>query len=142
MKSIEKKGDDDKQWLTYWVVFASFTIFDMFSGFVLKFVPFYFFLKICFLTWLFMPNTQGCHIIYHLLIIRVFKTFEQDIDNATEKIGEYTKELVNQGNTLLEKNKTKIVSGKVEKTINKYEGEYKNDNPFKKDPISSKKKKN
>src|SRR5690606_4015763 len=82
MKSIESRKDDDKQWLTYWVVFACFTIIDMFSGFILRFIPFYFFIKIIFLIWLFMPNSQGCHIIYHLLVVRVFKSFENDIDNA------------------------------------------------------------
>jgi receptor expression-enhancing protein 5/6 len=97
MKSIEMKGDDDKQWLTYWVVFAFFSIIDMFSGFILKFIPFYFFLKIIFLIWLFMPNSGGAHIIYHLLVVRVFKSFEKDIDHATDKFSKYTKEIINKG---------------------------------------------
>jgi receptor expression-enhancing protein 5/6 len=109
MKSIESKGDDDKHWLTYWVVFACFTIIDIFSGFILKFIPFYFFLKIIFLIWLFMPNSKGCNLVYHLLVVRVFKSFEKDIDKATEKITEYTKEIVNIGTTnLLEHSKTTV----------------------------------
>lgn len=94
MKSIESKGDDDKQWLTYWAVFASFTLVDMFSGFIVKFIPFYFLLKIIFLIWLFMPNSRGATIVYHLLVVRVFKSFENDIDNAADKVKEYTNELV------------------------------------------------
>jgi receptor expression-enhancing protein 5/6 len=142
MKSIEKKGDDDKQWLTYWVVFASFTIIDMFSGFILRFIPFYFFLKVCFLIWLFMPNTKGCHIVYHLLIIRVFKTFEQDIDGAADKLGEYTKELVSQGNNLIDKGKTKIAAGVVNATLGEKKTEKvilkEKENPFKIDPKTKK----
>lgn len=98
MKSIETRGDDDKQWLTYWVVFASFTIVDMFSGFIVKFVPFYFVFKILFLIWLFMPNSQGAYFVYHLMLVRVFKSFENDIDNAADKLKGYTNELVSNGN--------------------------------------------
>lgn len=94
MKSIESKGDDDKQWLTYWAVFASFTLVDMFSVFIVKFIPFYFLLKIIFLIWLFMPNSHGATIVYHLLVVRVFKSFENDIDIAADKVKEYTNELV------------------------------------------------
>lgn len=112
MKSIESKRDDDKHWLTYWVVFALFTTIDMFSGFILRFIPFYFFLKVVFLIWLFMPNSQGCNIVYHLLVVRVFKSFEQDIDHATGKIGEYTKELVGQGVNMLD-NKMNLNSGNI-----------------------------
>lgn len=113
MKSIESKGDDDKHWLTYWVVFASFTILELFSGFLLKFIPFYFFIKIIFLIWLFMPNSRGCNIVYHLLVVRVFKSVEQDIDNAGVKIGEYTRCLVTHGNEVVDKNKTNIITGAV-----------------------------
>jgi receptor expression-enhancing protein 5/6 len=113
IKSIESKTDDDKRWLTYWVVFGFFTIVDMFSGFILKFIPFYFFLKICFLIILFMPNSQACNIVYKLFVVRVFKTFEQDIDTASVKITEYTKELVSDGANYIEKEKNKIVTGVI-----------------------------
>jgi len=113
IKSIESRADDDKRWLTYWVVFAFFTIIDMFSGFILRFIPFYFFLKICFLIALFMPNSQLSNIIYKLLVVRVFKTFEQDIDTATIKITEYTKELVSDGAKLIEKEKPRLITGVI-----------------------------
>src|SRR4051812_43550499 len=64
IKAIESNNPDmDIQWLTYWVVFAIFTFIDVFSGFVLKFFPFYFFIKILFLIWLFLPNFQGATIL-------------------------------------------------------------------------------
>jgi receptor expression-enhancing protein 5/6 len=118
IKSIESKTDDDKRWLTYWVVFAFFTIIDMFSGFILKYIPFYFFLKICFLIVLFMPNSQLCNIIYKMLVVRVFKTFEQDIDTATVKITEYTKELVSDGAKLIEKEKPRLITGVINTAAN------------------------
>lgn len=103
MKSINSESHDDKYWLTYWVVFAFFSLVDMFSGVFLKLIPFYFILKIIFLVWLFMPNSQGCYYVYYFIIIKLFKHVEKDIDEATEKIGEYTKNIVDQGNQIIEK---------------------------------------
>ncbi len=56
--ALESEGaDDDKLWLTYWVVFGSFTIVDQFAGIVLKLIPFYYVLKVGMLIWMFHPNT-------------------------------------------------------------------------------------
>lgn len=50
IKAIEShtKADDTK-WLTYWVLYAVFSIIEFFSGFLTKFIPFYWLLKVCFL---------------------------------------------------------------------------------------------
>lgn len=94
MKSIELKNDDDKMWLTYWIVFACFTLVDMFSVIIMKFIPFYFLMKYFFLIWLFMPNSQGCYLVYHLLVKKVFKSFEDNIDVAADKVKKITQEYV------------------------------------------------
>ena len=60
-KSIEclesKDEGQDRLWLTYWVCFASFLLFDAIIGRLLlkKVVPFYFFVKIGFLVFLYHP---------------------------------------------------------------------------------------
>lgn len=61
-------GDDDKQWLTYWVVFGIFTIADQFAGFILSFIPFYYVLKVAVLIWLFHPSTLGAITVYETYI--------------------------------------------------------------------------
>ena len=39
--ALESKGTgDDKQWLTYWVVFGLLNIVDQWTGFILSFIPF------------------------------------------------------------------------------------------------------
>jgi len=53
IKAIQK-NKDKKEWLTYWVIFGSFLIFDMFSTIIIKVVPYYFVLKIIFLIWVFI----------------------------------------------------------------------------------------
>lgn len=63
--ALESDGkDDDKQWLTYWVVFGLFSVTDQFAGFILRFIPFYYVLKVATLIWLFHPAFQGATYIY------------------------------------------------------------------------------
>jgi|TARA_B110000977_G_C10738752_1_gene362142 receptor expression-enhancing protein 5/6 len=54
--ALESDGtDDDKQWLTYWVCFGCFNIIDQFAGIILSIIPFYYFLKLGFMIYLFHP---------------------------------------------------------------------------------------
>jgi len=99
MKAIESENcDDDKQWLTYWVVFAIFTIFDIVGGgFVIKLIPFYFIFKMIFLVWLFMPNFRGATILYNLIIVRLFSKYERHIDDVSEQFKQGFDKLVQNG---------------------------------------------
>ncbi|KAK0635273.1 TB2/DP1, HVA22 family-domain-containing protein [Bombardia bombarda] len=54
---------DDTQWLTYWVVFAFFTVLESLVSVVYWF-PFYFTFKFVFLLWLSLPAFQGAEIIF------------------------------------------------------------------------------
>ena len=59
-EAIESEDkNDEKQWLIYWVCFACFTVSDQVVGRLVlkKIVPFYFFIKIGFLVFLFHPRT-------------------------------------------------------------------------------------
>ena len=63
--ALESDDDkDDKQWLTYWVVFGVLQIIDIYAGFILTLIPFYFFLKMGFLLWLMHPATFGATWLY------------------------------------------------------------------------------
>ena len=85
--ALESKGsDDDKQWLTYWVVFGIFNIIDQFAGFILTFIPFYFFLKLCFLVWLFHPITQGATVIYNAYILPNMQQYEKHIEKLEKGV--------------------------------------------------------
>lgn len=47
MKAIETSSkDDDTKWLTYWVTFSVFSLVEHFSPLLLKFIPFYWLLKV------------------------------------------------------------------------------------------------
>ena len=74
--------EDDKQWLTYWTVFSLFILAELFIGALLKYIPFYFFLKMAFLIWLFLPIFQGASIVYDNFLGKVFKQIESTIDST------------------------------------------------------------
>ena len=55
---------DDKQWLTYWLIFSLFQVFEGIAAWLLEYIPFYFLFKVLFLVWSFHPLTQGATVIY------------------------------------------------------------------------------
>lgn len=64
-KAIESSETvDDTQWLTYWVVFAKFSILESVAGFLVEWIPFYYVIKILFFTWLFHPKFMGAAMVY------------------------------------------------------------------------------
>jgi hypothetical protein len=77
IKAIENpQNDDDKQWLTYWAIFTGLLLNDIFFGYYLEIIPYFYFFKLCFLMWLFLPNTKGALQIHDRLIKTYFGTFD------------------------------------------------------------------
>jgi len=71
VKAIESREDpdDDKKWLTYWVVFALIVVFEFFAGPLLFLVPFYTVFKCALLVWLIAPGpNNGALCVYRNLI--------------------------------------------------------------------------
>ncbi|XP_064456984.1 uncharacterized protein LOC135367791 isoform X2 [Ornithodoros turicata] len=63
--------EDDCKWIVYWMVFASFSLVDMFSDKILKFLPIYWLLKLIFLVYCFIPiEHNGSKLLYHWIIRR------------------------------------------------------------------------
>ena len=109
IKSIEDDNlEDQKNWLTYWAVFGSFILVDMFSPIIVKIIPFYFVMKILFLIWLFMPGSGGCKIIYNLIVKKILRKYEEKVDIFLNNMGEakdfkYNEEVNKPKNTKLNK---------------------------------------
>lgn len=85
IKAIES-GDklDDTKWLTYWVVFAVFSVFEFFSDMLVGWVPFYWLMKCLFLIWCMSP-LDGSTLIYKKLVLPVFKEKQTSIDSFLNK---------------------------------------------------------
>ena len=96
IKAIEQK-QHKKEWLTYWVIFGTFIIFDMFSNIIMKIVPFYFVLKILFLIWMFSPESKGRKLVYNFLIYKLFKLIEESVDYFFNESKYIVKEFYNEG---------------------------------------------
>ena len=89
IKALETQElDDDKHWLTYWVVFGLLILLDTFLKIILDYIPFYITVKLLFILWLFLPNFKGALIIYHNFIIKCFKKYEKQIDLAKDNFEE------------------------------------------------------
>ncbi|CAJ0594676.1 unnamed protein product [Cylicocyclus nassatus] len=73
IKAIETATkEDDTQWLTYWVVFATLSVVEFFSHQILSVFPVYWLVKSLFLLWLYLPSTLGAKTVYHRFIQPVF----------------------------------------------------------------------
>jgi len=100
-KAVESHDrKDDKQWLTYWVVFGAFTTVDTITESVLFWLPFYQPTKLLVLLFLAWPETHGAELVYNKFLYPFLKTHEKKIDEnlslATEKIHEAKSEALHR----------------------------------------------
>jgi len=84
IKAIESHSkDDDTKWLTYWVVFAIFSLVEFFADLIVGWFPLYWLAKCFFFMWLMMPGElNGSVILYHRLVRYHFLKHENEIDAA------------------------------------------------------------
>ena len=75
-KAIESQGEeDDKQWLTYWVVFAFFNLLETITTIFRDYIPGYYYLKLVGLVLLFHPETKYASLVYDKAIKPNFAKF-------------------------------------------------------------------
>uniref|UniRef100_A0A7S4UTK0 C2 domain-containing protein n=1 Tax=Guillardia theta TaxID=55529 RepID=A0A7S4UTK0_GUITH len=73
IRAIETKGgDDDRQWLTFWVIYFIFSMVERFSSVLLSRLPVYYEVKLLLVIWLFPPfyGARWCYVTIH----RTFST--------------------------------------------------------------------
>eukprot|EP00163_Fabomonas_tropica_P025856 TRINITY_DN455_c0_g1_i5.p1 TRINITY_DN455_c0_g1~~TRINITY_DN455_c0_g1_i5.p1 ORF type:complete len:174 (+),score=28.32 TRINITY_DN455_c0_g1_i5:199-720(+) len=81
-KALERPGaEDDAMWLTYWIVFAFFTLFECIADRFIFWIPFYYELKFLFVMWLQLPQTQGAKHLYEDKIRPFLSEREESIDD-------------------------------------------------------------
>ena len=115
IKALESKElDDDEQWLTYWVVFFFFVLIESIFSSFLKWIPFYFFIKLVFLLWLFLPNFRGANFVYEHGIRLCFKKYEVKIDEASNNFTDRLKE-ASRENSYLKVQHTNSIATLTEK---------------------------
>ena len=118
IKSLEQNiVEEQKKWLTYWVVFGFFIIVDTRSIVIVKFIPFYFLFKILFLIWLFMPGSNGCTLVYHFIVKKIVRFYEDKIDSYIGGAKDYANDMLADSD--LKSFKRKSLSKKVYKNNEK-----------------------
>ncbi|GKY94679.1 hypothetical protein MPSEU_000433300 [Mayamaea pseudoterrestris] len=85
-KSLEAQHDET-EWLTYWVVFSSFSILESFLSPLVNLVPFYLWIKVAFIIFMYHPSTKGALMIYQQALRPLLLPYlEVDKSAATKKI--------------------------------------------------------
>ncbi|XP_053208947.1 receptor expression-enhancing protein 5-like [Panonychus citri] len=80
-------ADDDRKWLTYWVVFAFFSLIEFFADTIFMWFPFYWLAKIVFLVWCFFPiERNGSNVIYSRIIRPYYLKRRDNINDNIEKV--------------------------------------------------------
>ena len=101
IKAIESPSDEDKQnWLSFWCVFGIFQTVEMFIGFILCYIPYYYWVRLAFFVYMMAPQTNGAQACYN----KVFKPFlvahkseiEDLIANASSKASEAAAEAMKE----------------------------------------------
>ena len=102
IKAIQKNHEKKKDWLTYWVIYGSFLIFDSFSSIFMRIFHFYFVAKIIFLIWMFLPGNKACSYVYNFIITKIMIPIEAFFDkifneakNAGKAFGQNIKNVQN-----------------------------------------------
>ncbi len=88
IKAIESKDneEDDKVWLTYWIMFGIFSLLDEFGGIVLSFIPLYFYVRLVIFIFLMAPQTQGASLLYKTLVKPLLSQHKDKIQRFIDEI--------------------------------------------------------
>ena len=88
-------------WLVYWLVFGLLSFSERLSDSLLSFLPLYYPLKLAFLLWCFLPQTEGCAVLYdcvlHPLLARHSPTIERSVGDVREAVGAVGEHVVREG---------------------------------------------
>lgn len=75
--------EDDSKWLTYWVVFAAFSVVEFFSDILLNWFPLYWLVKVAFLLYCSADiPTNGSMLIYNRVIRPLFLQHKKKISGT------------------------------------------------------------
>jgi len=88
-------------WLVYWLVFGLLSFSERLSDSLLSFLPLYYPLKLAFLLWCFLPQTEGCAVLYDCvlnpLLARHSPTIERSVGDVREAVGAVGQHVVREG---------------------------------------------
>jgi hypothetical protein len=87
VRAEQKKSSDRaiyqiRKWLIYWVIYGLFSMFEVVSDKILSWLPMYYPIKLAFLLWCFLPQTQGAITVFNVLVRPVLNRHAHRIDST------------------------------------------------------------
>ncbi|KAL1982775.1 hypothetical protein VTN96DRAFT_891 [Rasamsonia emersonii] len=82
-----------KPWLMYWVVLSGILLAESWTVFIIGWLPFYSWIRLFFLAYLVLPQTQGARIIYQEHVEPFFEHHEREIEELIGRTHERAKAL-------------------------------------------------
>ncbi|KAK9477353.1 TB2/DP1, HVA22 family-domain-containing protein [Lipomyces japonicus] len=79
------------QLLMYWVVISAFITIESWFGFLFTWLPLYGFVKLGFMIWLVLPQTQGSSYVYFTYIEPTLSSHEKEIEAVVARTQEQIK---------------------------------------------------
>uniref|UniRef100_A0A1I8J2J2 Receptor expression-enhancing protein n=1 Tax=Macrostomum lignano TaxID=282301 RepID=A0A1I8J2J2_9PLAT len=115
VKAIETRAkEDDTKWLTYWVVYAGFSLLETFTDIFLWWIPLYAFIKCIFLIYLMVPIQANGSVLLYNRVIRPFVIKHQKrIDDTIDKMQDAAGQLVNEAEGELRKRGTDYAASRL-----------------------------
>jgi len=87
IKAIESQNKaDDTQWLTYWVIFALFSLVEFGSEVIEGWFPIYWICKFAAILYLYLPMTKGAQKIYDRVLHPLTQKLEKIICRGEEHV--------------------------------------------------------
>ncbi|KAI5299138.1 hypothetical protein KEM56_003488, partial [Ascosphaera pollenicola] len=80
-------------WLMYWVVIATFGLIESWTYWIISWTPFYSWIRLAFLSYLVLPQTQGARVIYQSYLDPFLYAHEDQIEEAIVKGHAYARDL-------------------------------------------------
>ncbi|KAM7268569.1 hypothetical protein ACFE04_010735 [Oxalis oulophora] len=73
VRAIETKSHvDDKQWLTYWILYSMLTLFEISFAKLIQWIPIWIYAKLIFTSWLVIPYFSGAAYVYEQYVRPLF----------------------------------------------------------------------
>ena len=94
IRAIESAAqDDDKTWLTYWMVYGVLVCLETYVGFLLEMLPYWHWIRLVFFVWLLFPTFNGAEVLYE----KVLKPFLLKHEKKIKELIEMTQSAANEG---------------------------------------------
>ena len=87
IRAIQSEDDeDDKVWLSYWMIFGIYTVLETFFGFIFYFIPYWTLIRSALFMWLLLPQFKGSQTVYEQVLRPLLKANQDLIEKYAQQM--------------------------------------------------------